>query len=154
MTQKFNKFFYNIINNINAIGENENYIPDDEVEPIPTKPGVYNLARGSHDGNQQPSDGIYANGIHYTTDYTTASEFGKIHHFYVTLKNPIVLSVNQIYKLGPPDDVTSLLIRRGYDSLVIPHKKIFKRQYSESGDDDHLPPTTEVTEYEVIVFKK
>jgi hypothetical protein len=114
---------------------------------VPTVPGTYELIRGSRNGNENSAYGIYANGIHYTTDYTTALEFGEPSFFKVNLKNPIVLSVSEIYKIGNPSKVTKILLQKGYDSLVIPHEKEW--DYIQDGEER----SEKYTEYEVILLK-
>lgn len=116
-------------------------------DSVPTKPGSYLLLRGSHDGNERESIGIYANGVHYTTDYRTAAEFGEPKWYKVVLKNPIVLSTLELYKLGNPTKITADLIRQGYDSVVIPHEKEW--EYFQDGEER----VEKYTEYEVIKLK-
>jgi hypothetical protein len=122
------------------------YIKESNDVP-PLHAGTYTLIRGSYKSNQNSSQGIYANGIHYTTDITTASEFGEPNFFEVTLKNPIVLSVSEIYDIGNPFKVSQILLKKGYDSLVIPHEKEW--EYTQDGEDR----IEKYTEYEVIVLK-
>jgi len=122
------------------------YIKESNDVP-PLHAGTYTLIRGSYNSNQNSSQGIYANGIHYTTDITTALEFGEPNFFEVTLKNPIVLSVSEIYDIGNPFKVSQILLKKGYDSLVIPHEKEW--EYTQDGEDR----IEKYTEYEVIVLK-
>jgi len=89
-------------------------------------PGIYQLYRGSHDGNQHPSYGIYGNGIHYSSDISTAYDFGEPYHFKVKIKNPLIITnQRELRDYGKNSkEVTKTLLDLGYDTLVLKHKKI------------------------------
>ena len=119
---------------------------DDEWEnEEPITKGTFTLFRGSYDGNQKASGGIYANGIHYTNDISTAKSFGEPGIYDVTLKNPIVLLPKEIDKYGAtPKQVTNNLLSLGYDSLIVQHNKKVYSMYDE--------PDIEYKEYEIIML--
>lgn len=101
-------------------------IENNEFDSPPIHAGTYKLLRGSHNGNQNPSLGLYAYGIHYSTDISTCQEFGShIDEYSVTLKKPFVTRT-----ISPnPIKNTKTLLSKGYDSLVISHKKTLYKIY-------------------------
>lgn len=112
--------------------------------------GVYELYRGSKDANENAGSGIYADGTHYTNDIGTAKEFGDIYSFQVKLENPKIINRNEVNSLGNNSiERTDNLIKLGFDSLVIKHKKILTVN-GFGGYTFDLP----YLEYEVIKFKK
>ncbi len=139
---KFKQFFQTLYK--------ENHTDQDH--PPPIKPGKYFLWRGSDDDNENSSKGIYAHGIHYTTDITTAKEFGekqRVHN--VHLKNPFVS--DSIGQTAQPLKRTQQLKNKGYDSLVIIHKKPYIRYYRDPEYPQELIEIDDFyNEYEVIKF--
>lgn len=125
-------------------------IEQTEYEQIPIKPGTYSLLRGSHNGNQTPSLGIYANGIHYTTDITTAQDFGShVDEYKVVLKNPYVVYDHRKINHSPKNN-TKQLLQKGYDSLVIVHQKEYIKYVRDHGETLEIPSF--YNEYEVIIL--
>lgn len=122
------------------------------VESRPLGPGMFKLLRGSHNNNQEPAIGIYFNGIHYTTDPNTAQEFGDVHEFVVRLKNP------KFYNSAPPrinpTIATKQLLKQGFDSVIIKHRKPYIRYERDKTDHSEILEIPDhYDEYEVIVLK-
>jgi len=99
--------------------------------------------RGVHPHHCSADSGDFGRGIYYTTSKAMARAYGEVKIFYVAFNNPLILSVEQAYKLGADifntignnpyvdkkirikncERLTKYLLRHGYDCLVCIHKR-------------------------------
>lgn len=122
----------------------ENFDDEPNNETGDFRPGKHILLRG---GGVNAGKGIYANGIHYTTDMDTASQFGEVNSYEVEITNPYVTDVSTLNSIGKTSqERTANLLKNGYDALVVVHKKI------QSGFNAEGEVSIPYFEHEVIVL--
>lgn len=103
--------------------------------------------------------GLYARGIHYTTDPSTAADFGMVNTYSVNVNNPKVVFVKDYQNLlrqlnvNGPVQLSNKLLNLGYDALVVVHhKKHYFGDLDAYKDWEGNAPDEHYLEFEVIML--